>query len=269
MTDKIGIPGARYGLDMSFDDRAKIERDASTERILNEAAKRAGLTTGVHVTGDDVTYAETKAEQRPWQKLDINSVGTSASALMKLGEAFEVFGEATVGAAALELGGIVLEPAMAGHDLVQAWLDGDERKEALAKDMMHVALLVNLNVPEDYKAAELAKRPEVTGRWDAPTQIVGEKLSQHPEMKIILQLRCDEGMHAAVDVVSSGRPLQEYLKQHPDVSERFHLDAAFRTGFDAMMWSKEQGAQQFQSTVKDLHSRDVRFHADRNMTWSA
>lgn len=269
MPDKIGIPGARYGLDMSFDDREKIERDASTEQILNEAAKRAGLTTGVHVTGDDVTYNETKAEQAPWKKLDINSVGTSAEAIMKLGEAAEVFAEGTVGAAALELGGMVLEPAMAGHDLVQAWLDGDERKDALAKDMMHVALITNLKVPDSYKNEELAKRPQITGRWDAPSQIVSEKLAQHPEMKIILQLRCDEGMHTAIDVMNSGRPLQEYLKLHQDVSQRYHLDAAFRTGFDAMMWSKEQGTQEYQSTLKDLHSRDVRFHADRNMTWTA
>ena len=70
---EIVLPNMReqqhYGLDLSHDDRALLEKKASTENLLNGAAQQTGKIRKdehIDVHGDDASFREVKDGQQPW-----------------------------------------------------------------------------------------------------------------------------------------------------------------------------------------------------------
>lgn len=63
-------------------------------------------------------------------------------------------------------------------------------------------------------------------------------------------------MHAALDCRASGVSKEQFLKANPKVADACAKDAAFREGFDAIMWC---GDQNLAETKKALESRDARY----------
>jgi hypothetical protein len=265
----------KYGLDKSYAEREELERSRSTELILNGVAREAGVLhegEAVHVTGHDRTYRQTKASQEPVIGPNAGTVKNGAEGTCKAIELLDMFIESPKLAVAAEWAGAIGVPLAAVsllHDYNEAFTNGEERSEALQKDMMHIALVANLALPDGFRAAEAAMRPDATAGWQAPATKIAEKLALDPNAKAILQLRCDEGMHVALQYMQSGRPLDDFMKANEGFAKRFQLDAAFRAGFDAVVWSSEQGPKQLESSLHDLYARDARFHASANRIWSA
>ena len=271
----VRMPGVKYGFDASYDARAELEDKVSTDAIMNRAAQKAGcLKDGeaVHITGDDRTYAETKDEQSPYAGANFGTVSNGADALEKGLDIVSLFSKSHTIEAASEFAGLASLPLTAVslvHDQVEAWQNGEARSDALHKDMMHVALVANLALPDGFRAAEAAKRPEAAAGWHAPAAKIAEQLAQQPMAKIVLQVRCDEGMHIAEQFAQSGRTLDDFMKAHEGLAKRYHCDAAFRAGFDGMVWAHAQGPEQLKNATIELHARDARFDANSNRVWSA
>ena len=274
----IRIPGVKYGAG-DYDQRAELEKSASTDRILNVAAQKAGcLRNGeqVHIHGDDKTYGETKAEQEPAIGFNFGTVNTAAEGAEKLVEFTSWAVKSGKLAEFLEtsaeratLAGLPLTAYSLTHDLAEAWQKGDERSAALHKDMMLLALVTNLALPEGYRNAEVAKRPEAAAGANAPATKIATALAQQPGAKLLLQVRCDEGMHAAQQFAQSGRSLDDFMRCNESFGRRFQQDPAFRAGFDAMEWARKSGPDQLRNAMTDLRARDARFHDHASLVWSA
>lgn len=81
----------------------------------------------------------------------------------------------------------------------------------------------------------------------------------------LLQVRADEGMKVAENAVRFSLDASTALKVGDgEFALRYKNDAAFRAGFDAVMWAKQHGQGELEKVLSDLHTRDARFHGERN-----
>ena len=83
-----------YGLDLSHDDRAVLEKKASTENLLNAAAQQTGKIRKdehVDVHGDDASFREVKNGQQPWADPMHTATDLAPGALSTAYDIAEVF----------------------------------------------------------------------------------------------------------------------------------------------------------------------------------
>ena len=275
---EIQFPGQKYGLGTSFDERKSLEERSSSSKLLNSVAREAGcLEKGraIEVHGEDKTYREVKHEQEghlyELENANADQALTLAEGSHALIEVVGLFAKNAITASPFFAPtGIALTGASLVYHQVEAWQHGDDRNAALRSDAMHCALLGGLSgLPSEYKSAELEKRSEARGGGNgSPAAKILEKLNQHPEMKVLLQLRCDEGMHVARQFIDGNFGSKDaFLKANTGFEGRYLQDPAFRVGFDAMTWAHDKGGASEVPLMQSLHGRDARFDATSNSVW--
>jgi hypothetical protein len=88
-----------YGLDPSHDDRALLEKKASTENLVNAAAQQTGKIRKdehIDVHGDDASFREVKDGQQPWAEPMHTALGMVPSTISTGYDIAEVFAEEAV-----------------------------------------------------------------------------------------------------------------------------------------------------------------------------
>jgi hypothetical protein len=279
MTDIVmpNVREQRYGLDLSHDDRALLEKKASTENILNAAAQETGKIRKdehIDVHGDDASFREVKESQGPWADPMHTAKDLAPSALTTTYDIAELFGEEAIhhvlGAAAefMPLAGMANEIRETFQTLPEAWERGDRQHEALLQDAAHLAVIETVaGLPEGYRKEQETRRAEAYagGRSSAPWQAMQTALLAQKGAVPLLQVRTDEGMKVAENAVRfSLAPSTVLSSGNGEFALRYRHDAAFRAGFDSVMWAKEHGPTELEKVLTDLHARDARFHGERN-----
>jgi len=276
----IVLPNMReqhYGLDLSHDDREVLEKKVSTENLLNAAAQQTGkIRKDEHIElhGDDASFREVKDAQRPWADPFHTATSLAPGVVSTSYDIVEVFGEKAVehllGAAAnfAPLVGMAVEIKETVQALPEAWERGDRQHEALLQDAAHLAVIETVaGLPQGYRKEQETRRAEAFagGRSSAPWQAMQTALIAQKGAVPLLQVRTDEGMKIAENAVRFSLDPSTALKAGSgDLAARYNNDAAFRAGFDAVMWAKQQGHGELEKVLSDLHARDARFHGESN-----
>lgn len=228
----------------------------TTSTVMNQVAKDSGVAQAA-IRGDDMTYREKKESFDHLSHNAASVVGLGAKAV----EGAEI---AAVHVAGLEVAAIAA-PVIAGaamtYEVMEANVRGKELGRALTRDELHVAMLTQLDMPEGARAEQLAKYPDSGKGWQSGTQkMAGAMIGKDHALMAIVQLHCDQGMNAARDAIDSG-DVQRYVASHANVSARMAEDPAFKAGFDAMRWAKDQrdGGAAYKSLVDDVARRDARY----------
>ncbi|HSQ62779.1 MAG TPA: hypothetical protein VLM85_06175 [Polyangiaceae bacterium] len=264
-----------YGLGLSHDDREVLEQKASTENLLNGAAQKSGKIARdehIDVHGDDASFREVKEGQRPWAD-PVHTVGSltpgATSTAYDLAEVFAEKGlEHLLGGVAnwMPVVGMAVEIKETIQALPEAWERGDRQHEALLQDAANLAVVETVSgLPEGYRHEQETRRAEAYagGRSSAPWQAIQTALIAEKGAIPLLQLRTDEGMKVAEDVVRFGHDPMTHLKES-GLSGRYLADAAFRAGFDGVLWAKSHGPEELTKVLTSLHDRDARFHGEQN-----
>lgn len=244
-----------------------LERDEDANKTLNDARKDAGYTEETHLHGKDKTYGETKAgQQSPY-----HSIGEAALHLAPdvSAHVIEHSVGGIIGACALPVaGGIGLY--LGARMIKESHDKGTERKEALTRDATRGGMLLSLDIPSGYKAAELAKTPEATKNgkiFGSDADKVASAIDAHPGGKALLQLHADRGMNAARQLLdanalspnATAEQVSQALASNPAAKAAYENDPAFRAGFDSLMWAKGHDPAAYAATSKALDERDVRY----------
>jgi hypothetical protein len=243
MSDVQGVSGRRH---FSPEEEAALRTDESTTSIVKRDTR-----TSVELHGADLPWPEVKLHQ---QGLGDNKLGMLKAALPAV-EGAEIAGVVAhlehaaaatraahlveVGAAAAEIVVPVAAFGLGLYELSEAHAKGDEQREALARDVGHVALIGALDLPESYKCGRLDTDYKHVPKGDhSPAFHALEGLKADPKGLATLQLHADRGMQAARDLAASGMTQEAFLKSHPKVAEGFVNDAAFREGFHGFLHAK-------------------------------
>ena len=170
--------------------------------------------------------------------------------------------EHAAGAGALVYGGVAIKLMYEGLKQREKMNQrGAELNRVLSRDEMHNALTLSLDLPTRFKQDELAKRADSTRSSQSMGQkMTGELANHDAALKALLQLHCDEGMHAARDMFASGQDKAILFTMQPSIRARYDADAAFRLGFDALVWAKND-PNTYAETVGALKQRDARYDA--------
>lgn len=158
----------------------------------------------------------------------------------------------------------IAAPLVSGAQLArkvhESWLQGQERKEASAKDETRIAMHGVLDLPEGFKTREAARCIENTSTTSARMKVIGELDGKDSKYKAVLQMHCDRGMHAAFEMLKKpGMTAAQFFEEHPNLAAAYKEDAAFRAGFDGLLWAKQNSAPEFDRAVKSLAARDVAY----------
>jgi hypothetical protein len=238
---------------------------------MNAAAQRAGLLgTREHMDlhGEDPTFADVKEMQKPNPVRDFaegeivpSIVHTGADLTSLVVEEHIAHAIETIA----EPAGIALAAKESVETLVRAWENGDRQKEALLQDAMHLAIVETMKgMPQSYLTHCVQQRREAAG---GPAQLLmQDQLRREPALRTILQIRCDEGMKAAEQAFVQGEGTRRFFELNKDLYARYQADAAFRAGFDAVVFAHAEGDASFQKVLRDLHARDARYSAT-NVIW--
>ena len=232
-------------------------------QVLAKIARDAGYKPMI-TSGEDKTYdqlvEEFEGRHNPAEAVDVASHAAEATL-----EGLELAGVHAVEASGLGAAGAVTLPVTALGAGVWMLAEknhrGVELSRAIAKDEIHVAMLANLNIPDEFRQKELAKYPEAgkgfqSGAQKMTSQIAGR---DHVLMAAV-QLQCDKGMNAARELDASGANREQFLNSHPSIAKACAEDPAFRAGFDCMVWAKDR-PEVYQKLSADLDARDARYDA--------
>jgi hypothetical protein len=279
MTD-IRIPGMTYGCGLAHAEREALETYHSTDALLHRAARQANPAHDVPVelgTGGGRTYRSTKASQKPLADPGHDGAhglqGAAHVALELADHAIEKFlmkrgmAAGAAGLAAPAAG------ALAVYDvaslLPRAWRDGDEQRTALYRDARFAAIVWVLDgLPAHYVEGELSKRREVAASTRAPANRIAMVLKDDRTALALLQLRCDEGMKVAERCVAARLTRDDFLAARDDVRARYHADAAFRVGFDALLAAQAAGPATFERTLTELRKREAKCSSTTDVVYT-
>jgi hypothetical protein len=225
--------------------------------VLARVAKDAGYVSVV-ARGDDATHAELAARFHG----ALPSVAEAADTAAHGAEiAFEI-GE--LGGAAVEGFGVLAPPlALAAGlaSILEANAHGEALARAFATDEVHVAMLTHLSLPDGFRQEQLARYPDAGKGFASGAQKMTTALAGRDHaMMALVQLQCDRGMHAALGLVGAGTSQAAFLGAHPEHARRYAEDPAFRAGFDAIVWAKDQPAA-LRGAISELAARDARYDA--------
>ena len=232
--------------------------DVGTTTALTKIARdsNGGKDTPV-VHANDKSYDELVAEYKgvganKAEVVDMVAEGSHVGmAVVGLGESTMLIG----GAAAIA--GPVAALGAGMFALAEANHRGHELHTALVRDEQRVALLTNTALPEGFVKKELAKYSHAGTRFDSGSQQLTNQIrGQDHALGALLQLHTDQGMNAAHDMQGLGQDKAAFFAAHPNLAQRYANDIAFKNGFDAMTWAKDQGGTTYDQTVSDLRTRD-------------
>jgi hypothetical protein len=244
--------------DFSKDEVDVMKRDASTSATMNEVRHDARLG-GPDVTmrGIDESNAELKAA---WQHEDVLDVapGTSLEIAFAAAEHF------TLGPAA---------PFTFAREALKTLAKAEERGEALAENnkrsAMHLGMLTALDLPQGYKDAEVARwRGAGIGSQSHASRLGTALATYDQKHAALLQLHADRGMNAARHLCDAGiltakgdaREVERALATDASSRAKYENDPAYRSGFDAFVWSMRKDTPAVhRQTVDRLEARDARY----------
>lgn len=243
--------------DFSTEEYEAIRENKSSSKVLGTARQNAGQRgEPVVVRGDDKTL-----DQKLEDKKTHISVG-------------EAIGS---GIHAVEIGGAVAHAPKFLHGpkfivalgvatfvgaqvaLAEMQHTKDDIRDAATKDTLRAGMLLSLELPSGYVAAEV-ERLGVSTANTSPSIKIKNQIVDTP-LAASLQLHCDQGVAAAEDFLVSGQSKESFLKVSPKVAQRYAEDPAFKAGFDALVWAKANAPADAKQLVSDVHSRDARYHA--------
>lgn len=267
--NKIDLFGSGYGRGLSYDERKELEEKATTENVMNLAAQQGGVlkkTEHLELHGDDPTRRDVHDDSKvpghdplhvaEHLKDGALHTGYDMSEIIAEHQVENALGRAAAGVAVTNVALVVKEHV---ELVVHAWKAGDREAEARVQDAMHLALVGTLaGLPEGYVAAQGGRRSEALDGAQAETYKIAAQLKQQPKLVALLQLRCDEGMKCAEQAALAGEGTARYLDRHPALRDRYANDAAFRAGFDAMLYAKNSDPATYAKTHQDLLARDAR-----------
>lgn len=238
----------------SHDEEEALAKDESTTTIMNRARRDAHLENDaeIPIRGDDQTYSELKEEQQH----HVGSVGGGHIYGTAI-EGAEIGGLLHLGAAG-PISGAIGGLLLGGKHLHDEYVNGIERNQTLAKDQLHVALMTQLGLPDGYRAEAFAERSYAGNSSSGPvTQIASQFYGADQKFVATLRLHADRGMNAAVDFLDSGASRESFFKSHPRAASAYAEDAAFKHGFDAMVWAKSHEPKTTYPTMtSDLGERN-------------
>lgn len=217
--------------------------EPSTSDVVKGARKQAGIGGAApEVRGDDKTLAEIKHDQQ----MHVGLAGAAHVALAALDGAH--LAEAHVmhaleGRLAIALGrqaaaspliaGSLLGLGLGVYGIYESHEHGKERREALEKGPMRVAILAVMDLPPDYKAARMDSFKEVPRTARSAATKITEALMSDPAAVGVIRKHADAGVDAGLDARASGLEAKAFLAQRPALAKRYAEDVAFREGFDA------------------------------------
>lgn len=253
--DRISGSGSR-SQDYSYEELQELQKDTSTRDIMAKARKDAGLKEEAPLRGNDKSARELEAEHKAEHLGEETAEMTGELAVHHAPEVLE-FGMSGALAA-------IAAPLVSGAELAgkvhRSWVQGQERKEATEKDETRIAMHGVLDLPKGFKAQEAARCVANTSTTSTRMKVIEELDGKDSKYKAVLQMHCDRGMHAAFEMLKKpGMTSEQFLTSHPNLAAAYKEDAAFRAGFDGLLWAKQNSSQDFDVAVKSLAARDVAY----------
>lgn len=252
----------------THDEEDLMKLDPSTSTVMNQVRNDAGHDGRVALRGDDRSLREVKDEQ----KTHVGIAGavsrmTTGHAAVEMAEFHAVENAIALSrlTRAIGAGGVIVasgaELAAGIYHLAEAHAHGREQANTIAKDELHVALLTQLDLPDGYKQAQFERRDTAgRGAQSDVAKMTTQFATKDKALVAVLQLHADRGMNAARDLISSGQSKADFLTANPKIAAAYASDAAFRDGFDAMVWAKDnQSPDQVKDLCKKLDERDARY----------
>jgi hypothetical protein len=225
---------------------------SSTVRVMNEIRKDAGYHDYVEFGADDVNATTTKREQEELSPENLALHGSPAVVhIAALGVEEAAVGIGLVGAA------FAIELFATGKEIIA----GDKMREAIDRDMMHGAMLANLDLPQGYKNEEMTKlQSKYTDGWSSGMQKMAEQGALADKSKMALvQIHADQGANAAQKMFSAGMSRAAFATTNPEIAKHYATDPAFKRGFDAIVWAHDHGATEYTKATDALNARDARY----------
>ncbi|CAN5542049.1 hypothetical protein BH09MYX1_BH09MYX1_43860 [soil metagenome] len=251
---------------------AESGKGLATASVLKQVQTDAGFSKKTTVRGDDATLDEVIDDQKGLKHniagaiaLASKSVEGIEIASVHLPWEAEVVVVGSASGAALAIAAPIVGAGAMIYEVGEAGEKGRAQAEALYKDQTHVAMLVMLKLPGDFRTNELKKYPMATheaanGTVDKLTTTMNTK---DKALVAVLQLHCDQGMTAAKSACDAKISAGDYLQSHPALAERYASDPAFKAGFDAMTWSHAQGGAAYAAASADLSTRVIDYDSHR------
>ena len=225
---------------------------ASTVRVMNEIRKDAGYHDYVEFGADDVNASTIKREQEELSPENLALHGTPGLVhIAAMGVEEAAVGIGMVG------GAFAIEMFATGKEIIA----GDKIREAVDRDMMHGAMLANLDLCQGYKDAEMSKlQSKYTDGWGSAMQKMAEKGALADKSKMaLLQIHADQGANAARKMLDAGTSRAAFATTNSEVAYRYTTDPAFKRGFDSIVWAHDHGPAEYAKAVGQLAARDVRY----------
>lgn len=238
-----------------------MREDKDTSTALNAARRKAGQKgEDVTVRGDDPTLGRVLEEKKTHVALgETFSSGLHAAEISgALGIHIPVVGRALHSPMGVVIAGVA---TLAGIHVAMWEMEKtrDGLRDAATRDTLHAGMLMSLQLPSGFIGDEVARLGVSTTNKSPSTkvkdQITGTTLA------VTLQLHCDQGVSAAEDFEASGKTKEEFFAMCPKIAERYSADAAFRAGFDALVWARKNAPEDGKQLIADVHARDARYAA--------
>lgn len=258
--------GAATNRDFSREELDALHEDRSTSAVLNQARKNAGQKgDDVTVRGDDKTLKDRLHDNQTHV-----SYGKAALAVgdgLHVAEGIGLLHVGGHGMAAGVTGGVIamavvlpVSSLIASQVALAEMQDmKDGTRDAATRDVLHAGMLLSIELPKGFVDKETAKLGVGT-TGQAPAKRVSDQIKNTP-LGATLQLHCDQGVHAAQDLLASGRSQKEFLDCNPKLAERYAGDAAFRAGFDAYVWASKEAPADAAEMRKNIEQRDARYQS--------
>jgi hypothetical protein len=247
--------------DFTSEELDALRTDKGTSDALNTARRKAGQKgDDVAVRGDDKTLGKTLEARKTHVPIGetIASLVHASEISGALGLHIPLVGKALHGPQGIVLGGVA---TLAGIHVAMWEMQKakDELRDAATRDTLHAGMLMSLELPSGFVASEVS-RLGVTTTKTAPATKVKDQIAGTP-LATTLQLHCDQGVSTAEDFQASGKTKEEFFAMCPKIAERHASDAAFRAGFDALVWASKNAPADAKQLVDDVHQRDARYAA--------
>lgn len=244
--------------DYSPEEEKELGSHRSSSQILNDARRAAGMKgPEVAVRGDDQRLDDWLEAQKTEVGVcdalasghDAIDVGSAIGLRFgKLGALLETpLGIVGTGAAVL----LYTQCALANLQNAK-----DEKRDVATRDTLHGAMLMSLELPQGFRDQEIGKLGLSTTKQSPVIKISDQIIGSPVQAK--LQALCDDGVQAAGRMLDVSADAKAYMKSNPDVAKRYSEDAAFRAGFDAMVWAKKNAPVDGKQMLEDARARDPR-----------
>ncbi|MCA9583941.1 MAG: hypothetical protein KC657_01140 [Myxococcales bacterium] len=255
-----GVTSKQGAQPFSREEEEALRRDAAPSDVLADARRANGdKSEKVAVRGDDPTLTKVLEAQKthvgPGGIVELIATALHGAEIAGLSH---LAPEAILAGVELgvTLGGTAVAVVGTAAGLWHLNHAKEAMKNAAVRDVLHGALTLKLDVPQGFRDAEMA-RLKVSDARQHPAQKIANQIPD--KRAIVLQLHCDRGMNAARDAIGAGKSREAFLKGDPAASKKYAEDPAFKTGVDAMFWSKAQGPEAFAKLSTDLDARDARY----------